>query len=162
MPDYKIEPLTKHNIEDLILFDKECFTENFAEDKESILNAARNYPKGSLLLYCGEKIVGSLFFHPYVEGQVHELNSPKTNFSGNENCMYLHSFSIHPDFRGKGLTHILFDHFNEVSLAEGYDLQALVAVQNSKRFWMRYGFKPIREINYSNAPSTYMTRKTVS
>jgi GNAT superfamily N-acetyltransferase len=162
MFDYTIEQLSKDNIEDLMLLEKECFSENLTEDKESFLSVSKKYPKGGVLLYCGEKIVGSLFFHPYMEGMIHDLNSKSIKITGNENCMYLHSFSIHPDFRGKGLAHILFDHFNKISLEEGYDLQALVAVQHSERFWMRYGFMAVKKFCYDNTLSTYMTRETVS
>ena len=160
MIDFKIKQLDKSNIEDLMLLEKECFSGDLTETKETFLNAAKNYPKGALLLYCGEKIAGSLFFHPYIEGKVHELNSAGIKFSGKEDCMYLHSFSIHPDFKGKGLAHILFDYFNKVSLEDGYSVQALVAVQSSERFWMRYGFESVKQICYGNTLSTYMTKKT--
>lgn len=162
MPDYTIKQLSKDNIDDLMLLEKECFSENLAEEKDSFLRVGKKYPKGSVLLYCGEKIAGYLFFHPYIEGMIHELNATSIKLSGKENCMYLHSFSIHPEFRGKGLTHILFDHFNKVSLEEGYEVQALVAEQHSERFWMRYNFVPVKKICYGNTLSTYMTKKTVS
>ena len=162
MLDYTIKQLNKNNIGDLMLLEKECFSGELTETKETFLDAAKNYPKGALLLYCGKRIAGSLFFHPYAEGKVHELNSAGIKFSGKENCMYLHSFSIHPDFRGKGLAHILLEYFNNVSLEEGYDLQALVAVQSSERFWMEYGFDSVKQICYGNTLSTYMIRKTLS
>ena len=160
MSDYKIEQLNANNIDDLMQLEKECFFGDLAEPKEPFLVIAKKYPKGALLLYCGEEIVGSLFFYPYFEGKVNDFDSAEINDSGDEDCMYLHSFSIHPDFRGKGLAHLLFDHFDKVSLEEGYDLQALAATQSSERFWMRYDFRPVRQICHGNTLSTYMTRKT--
>ncbi len=78
--------------------------------------------------------------------------------TGEENCMYLHSFSVHPKYRGQGVTHILFDFFDKISKDDGYDVQSLVAVQNSERFWMKYGFESVRQISYGNAQAVYMTR----
>ena len=160
MLEHTIKQLDNNNIEDLMLLEKECFTESLEEDRNSFLHAADIYPKGSVLLYIKGKIAGSLFFHPYMEGVIKDINSNNFVLSGKENCMYLYSFSIHSDFKGKGLTHILFDHFNKVSLEEGYNVQALIAIQNSERFWMRYGFNPVRQVFYDNSLSTYMTRET--
>ena len=160
MLEHTIKQLNRNNIEDLMLLEKKCFSESLAEGKDSFFHAAEIYPKGSVLLYIKDKIAGALFFHPYFEGKVQKIKSTGITLTGEENCMYLHSFSIHPDFRGKGLTQILFDHFNNVSLEEGYKIQALMAVQGSEEFWVRYGFESVRQLVYGDALSTYMIRKT--
>ena len=160
MLEYTIKQLKSDNIDDLMLLEEKCFNGDLLEDRDSFLYATNIYPKGAVLLYVGDSIAGSLFFHPYMEGVIQDINSINSILTGNENCMYLHSFSIHPSFRGKGLTHILFDHFNQVSLNDGYFIQALVAVQNSELFWMRYGFNSVKQLYYGNSLSTYMTRKT--
>ena len=162
MLNYEFKQLNKDNIEDLMILERHSFSEGLGESEDSFLQSAEVYPKGSLLLYIDNEIAGSIFFHPYLLGEIQEIKSCVSKLTGKENCMYLHSFSIHPQFRGKGLAHILFDYFEKISKEEGYDVQALVAVQNSERFWKKYGFEPVRQISYGNAPAVYMTRKTIS
>lgn len=150
--------LNKNNIEDLMLLEKKCFNESLKESREAFLNIAEIFPKGAVLLYSDNRIIGTLFFHPCIKDSTRKLKNDKFTLEGNEDCMYLHSFSIHPDFTGKGLAHILFDYFNSVTSEEKITQQSLVAVQNSENFWMRYGFKPRKQIQYGNSQATYMTR----
>ncbi len=62
MLNYKFERLNKNNIEDLMILEKYCFGEGLSENKESFLNAAKVYTKGSQLLYIDNEIAGSVFF----------------------------------------------------------------------------------------------------
>ncbi len=44
-------------------------------------------------------------------------------------------------------------------LRGGFEVQCLVAVQNSQEFWGKYGFKTVRTIeSYGESPAHYMKR----
>jgi GNAT superfamily N-acetyltransferase len=158
--NYLIKQLNSQNIDALMQLEEGCFSDDLNRDKDSYIQVAMVYPKGAALLYIFEMLVGSLFFYPTIEGEVKDINLKGMSLTGDENCMYLYSLSIHPGFRGRGLSKILLDHYNRVSIQEGYNAQALVAIENSAEFWMKYGFKPVRQFMYCKAWSNYMIKKT--
>ncbi len=55
--------------------------------------------------------------------------------------LHLHDMAIHPDWRGLGLTKMLMQQYERLLSKSHFALASLIAVQNTKIFWEKYGFR---------------------
>lgn len=70
------------------------------------------------------------------------------------------SMAISPDYKGKGLTKQLFERFRLTSAKNGFEMQCLVAVQNSAEFWGKLGFERIFEVIDSGYLNEFYMKRT--
>lgn len=142
----------------VMLLQQQSFNSNYMERQEVFQNIMDSYPDGAWGIFCGKELIGYIFFHPYYENVIKPLNSC-VKLDGNEDCMYLHEMNISPKHRRMGFPKILFKKFDELTKASNYNIQCLVAVQDSAEYWRKFGFKRIRGFNdsgYTNG--VYMQR----
>jgi ribosomal protein S18 acetylase RimI-like enzyme len=58
-----------------------------------------------------------------------------------------------------GLTRMLMESVDHETRRGGFEVQCLVAVQNSQDFWKKYGFKIVRMVEcYGESLAYYMKR----
>jgi ribosomal protein S18 acetylase RimI-like enzyme len=56
-----------------------------------------------------------------------------------------------------GLARMLMESVDQETRRGGFEVQCLVAVQNSQDFWKKYGFKIVRMVEgYGESPAYYM------
>lgn len=155
---FKVRNLNNEDILDVMSLQKRVYTNDLQEDITVFIEILNVFPEGVFGVFDGDNLAGYLFSHPYLLNQVKPLNS-KLYLTGEENCLYLHDMAISPDYQGKGLTKQLFERFLLTAEKNGFEIQCLVAVQNSAEFWGKFGFKRISDVNnsgYSNG--IYMQR----
>jgi len=116
------------------------------------------YPQGCLGVSVGGMLAGYVFFHPYRDDAVKPLNLSLV-LNGTENCMYLHDIAVHHRYRGMGLARMLMERIDHETRSGGFEIQCLVAVQNSQDFWRKFGFKIVRMAEgYGESLVYYMKR----
>jgi predicted acetyltransferase len=149
---FKVRNLINEDILDVMSLQKQVYTKDLQEDNRVFIQILNVFPEGVSGVFYGDTLAGYLFSHPYILNQIKPLNS-SLYFTGNENCLYLHDMAILPNYQGKGLTKLLFQRFLLTSTKNDFEMQCLVAVQNSFNFWGNFGFKRVFEVNdlgYSN------------
>jgi len=116
------------------------------------------YPQGCLGVSVGGMLAAYVFFHPYRDNVVKLLDLSLV-LNGTEDCMYLHDIAVHHRYRGMDLTRMLMERVDHETRRGGFEVQCLVAVQNSQDFWRKHGFEIVRTIeDYAESPAFYMKR----
>jgi predicted acetyltransferase len=157
--NFIVQNLTNENILEVITLQKRAYTKDLQEDSNVFIQILNVFPEGVLGIFERDKLAGYLFSHPYLLNHIKPLNS-QLYLTGEENCLYLHDMVISPDYQGKGLTKQLFERFLFTAENNDFNIQCLVAVQNSAEFWGKFGFKEVHVVNqlgYSSA--LYMKRE---
>jgi ribosomal protein S18 acetylase RimI-like enzyme len=116
------------------------------------------HPQGCLGVSVGGILAAYVFFHPYHDDVVKPLDLMLV-LSGTEDCIYLHDIAVHHRYRGMGLARMLMESVDHETRRGGFEVQCLVAVQNSQDFWKKYGFKIVRIVEgYGESLAYYMKR----
>ncbi|AZZ97438.1 GNAT family N-acetyltransferase [Pseudoalteromonas sp. R3] len=91
-----------------------------------------------------DKLKGYLLAHSWNSEQPPKLfNALPNDTEGN--ILFLHDLAIASSSFGQGIGSKLMKHLVEVATNLGFKEIRLVAVQNSKLFWQRQGFKPLSD-----------------
>src|SRR5215208_7464897 len=72
------------------------------------------------------------------------LNKLLEDQAGPPDCYFIHDVAVHPGQRGIGVAQLLVAAFAHAA-ARGFPGIGLVAVQNSRGFWERRGFRLVSE-----------------
>lgn len=102
----------------------------------------------------GSYVVGYLLAVPMRSWEVPPVSVEYTP-APDANCLYLNTLCVMERFRGNGVGRRLL----ESALQSRYDILSLVALNNTEHFWRRYGFEPLRQLNYFNQTGVHMERK---
>jgi hypothetical protein len=145
---FKVRNLTNDDILEVMSLQRQVYTKNLQEDITVFIQILNVFPSGVFGVFEGDNLAGYLFSHPYLLNQIKPLNS-QLYLTGKENCFYLHDMAISPYYQGKGLTKQLFERFLLTAKNNVFEIQCLVAVQNSADFWGKFGFKRITDVNDS-------------
>ena len=157
-PPVTINRITLEEIPTVLEIQRDCYGEGYIEDSRTFTRMIAAYPQGCLGATVGGILTAYVFFHPYRENVVKPLDHALV-LNGKEDCMYLHDIAVHHRHRGMGITRMLMERVDQGTRREGFDMQYLVAVQNSHEFWKMYGFKKVRSIeSYGESPAHYMKR----
>ncbi|NTS78477.1 GNAT family N-acetyltransferase [Catenovulum sp. SM1970] len=89
---------------------------------------------------------GYLLAHPWRGLSPPKLFKPLPDIKTSE-YLYLHDMAIKPEFKGKGIGRSLALKLFEVAKNKGVNCVNLVAVQGAETFWLRMGFKPVKDVN---------------
>ena len=157
-PPVTINQITLEEISSVLEIQRDCYGEGYIEDSRTFTRMIAAYPQGCLGATVGDILAAYVFFHPYRENVVKPLDHALV-LNGAEDCMYLHDIAVHHRHRGMGITRMLMERVAQGTRREGFDMQCLVAVQNSHEFWKKYGFKKVRSIeSYGDSSAIYMKR----
>jgi ribosomal protein S18 acetylase RimI-like enzyme len=157
-PHVTINRITSEEIASVLGIQRDCYGEGYIEDSRTFTRMITVYPKGCLGVTVGGSLAAYAFFHPYRDNVVKPLDLSLV-LSGTEDCMYLHDIAVHHRHRGMGFTRMLMERVDHETRRGGFDVQCLVAVQNSQEFWRKHGFKTVRMIeSYGDSPAYYMKR----
>jgi ribosomal protein S18 acetylase RimI-like enzyme len=157
-PAIKVNRIKLEEIDFVLKIQKNSYIDKYLEKSHTFNRMITLYPKGCLGVCVVRILAAYIFFHPYRENQVKPLDLSLV-LDGNEDCMYLHDIAVHHNYRGKGLSKILLERFDQETIRGGFNVQCLVAVQSSEDFWEKHGFKKEFIIeNYGGAQAYYMKK----
>lgn len=88
----------------------------------------------------GDGVCGYLFAYPSRLGRITALDAPFA-VAPDADTLYLHDLSVDPRAVGQGLARALVAHLLAAGRAAGLAHSALVAVQDSARFWRALGYR---------------------
>ncbi len=157
-PLVTINRITLTEIASVLEIQRDCYGEGYIEDSRTFTRMITADPQGCLGATVGGMLAAYVFFHPYRENMVKPLDHALV-LNGAEDCIYLHDIAVHHRHRGTGITRMLMERVDQETMRGGFEVQCLVAVQNSQAFWGKYGFKKVRSIeSYGESPAHYMKR----
>lgn len=117
----------------------------------------------------GYTMAGYILVQPFYKGAVNDVNDVKAFSKWIEDrahlprtegdCIYVHEISVHPDFRGQGLTAPLTDYADSLARGANFKWLTLVALGPALGFWKRNGYILEREIDYGGHTCYYMEKK---
>ena len=153
-----IKQLSKVHLKQIIEIQKSCF-QNFHEEDMSVYETFINvFPEGAWGAFYEDRLIGHIFFHPYKNQMEKPLNS-KLVLTGEEDSMYLHEIAILHQYRSHGISNLLLNKFNEISVKYQMLNQSLVSVENSLEFWKKKGFSIIKKAGANNYLDGYLMSK---
>ncbi len=157
-PVASINRITLGEIAFVLEIQQDCYGDGYIEDSSTFTQMITIHPQGCLGVSVDSSLAGYVFFHPYRENVVKPLDF-SLDLDGTEDCMYLHDMAVHHRYRGMGLTRILMEWVDHETRRRGFEVQCLVAVQDSRDFWRKYEFRTVRKIErYGEGPAYYMRR----
>lgn len=117
------------------------------------------------------KMCGYILAQPFDRGVINDVSDvtelakwlEAKKKSGNhtpsdDECIYIHEISIHPDFRGQGLTRPLVEFTEKLARQHGYRWMSLVALETALPFWKRTGYTLVRKVDYEGHTCYYMEK----
>jgi N-acetylglutamate synthase-like GNAT family acetyltransferase len=156
-----VRNLVSDDISTLLRLEKESYLPELLETKRGFLRKIEIFPQGCLCCEEEGQIHAFAISHPWHGEKEVEIDAYKQVIPDLPDCYYIHDLVVEHKYRGKGLAELLVKQLVEVSRGKGISKLVLVAVQNSEPFWARYGFQPVRKLNYGlNFPATYMCSVT--
>ena len=129
----------------------------FPEDAEILAEKRALHPLGCFTLDAPPgaptALAGYLLSHPWRLGDVPKLNRRLHNLPQTPNCHYLHDLALHPTARHTGHATTILQHL----FAQTPTTHALVAVNNSTKFWSRHGFRPVKGVDVESYGAGQLT-----
>jgi GNAT superfamily N-acetyltransferase len=101
----------------------------------------RIYPRGCHALVEDGRIIGYALAHPWRFGEPPPLDSRLGEIPRVPTTYYIHDVALLPEGRGKGLAAQAARLLEDDARAAGLGNMSLVAVNGSRRFWERLGFR---------------------
>ncbi|MCB5176315.1 GNAT family N-acetyltransferase [Microvirga lenta] len=111
------------------------------EDRDVLAERLELYPAGCHVLEEGGSIVGYALTHPWRFGEPPPLNERLRGIPPVPTTYYIHDVALLPGGRGKGHAADIAERVAEHARSEGFTNMSLVAVNGSRRFWERLGFR---------------------
>jgi GNAT superfamily N-acetyltransferase len=116
---------------------------NHPEDPEVLAERQRLYSQGCFMLIEDGRAIGYALTHPWRFAEPPPLNRLLGKIPSPAATYYIHDVALIPEARGKGhaaqITSLLVSHAREA----GFDTLSLVAVNKSRGFWEKAGFRVI-------------------
>ncbi len=133
---------------------------DFPEDLQIFAERLALAPACCFMLKAGHEVYGYCLAHPWRLGSVPALNRLLGALPEKPDCLYLHDLALLPVVRGAGWAARICQHLQAVSLAQGLDVIALVAVNGSVPFWERQGFavQPSQDLGSYGGQAALMRR----
>ncbi|WP_342751722.1 GNAT family N-acetyltransferase [Bosea psychrotolerans] len=113
----------------------------YPEDEAVFAERLRLFPAGCLVLAGPGGLRGYVVSHPWRPGQPPALNSLLGGIPMDAASYYIHDLALLPDVRGAGAAGRIVDRLVVLARSEGLAGLALVAVNASRGFWERHGFR---------------------
>lgn len=102
-----------------------------------------------------KSLAGYLFSHPWYADEIPALDTLLENIPPLTNTYYLHDLALLPEARGKGLATCAARFANNLAVQKGFNLLALVAVNQSEAFWRKVGYEWVLRPNLVDTLASY-------
>lgn len=129
------------------------YSSDYYEGIESFFSKIYGYKDGCFVCEIEDKICGYIISFPYLLNKPYPINQIY-NTPEDHNCYYIHDLCVDKNYRKLGVAKALV----EKVISIDYDPKVLTAVQDSEKFWVKFGFDIKKEINYCGKKAFYMIK----
>ncbi|HSB98206.1 MAG TPA: GNAT family N-acetyltransferase [Spongiibacteraceae bacterium] len=120
-----------------------CYTELVPESEQSLRAKLHASPTTCHVACMREDVIGYLIAVPWSFENPPLLNAATCDLPAQPDSLYLHDMAIAPAARKVGAGGKLVERFIAQIAELNFNCASLVAVQDSKVYWQRYGFQPV-------------------
>ncbi|PSV09256.1 GNAT family N-acetyltransferase [Photobacterium kishitanii] len=147
----KISPITSSHWQQIERIQHAAYGDDFPESIDVLKSKIAASPQTCFACLDDQQhVIGYLISHPYHKGSTPKLHETSTVIDSIH--LHLHDLAIIPTEQGQGIPKLLIDHLFSVLNTMNYQSVSLISVQNSAKFWQKYGF--IID-NSLSAPTSY-------
>ncbi|WP_262271043.1 GNAT family N-acetyltransferase [Microvirga yunnanensis] len=111
------------------------------EDRAVLAERQRLYPSGCFVLTEDAQVIGYALTHPWHLGEPPRLNRLLGELPSSPTTYYIHDVALLPTARGRGYAAQVTDRLIAQAREAGLDNLSLVAVNGSRTFWEKAGFR---------------------
>jgi GNAT superfamily N-acetyltransferase len=117
-----------------------CFPATAIESQEVLQSIARHSPESCLLAETDVPLAYVLA-HPWRPDDLPPIQALLPGLPAEASSLFVHDLAVTPEARGTGLAQRLVEELLAWARRRGLLHGSLVSVQDSRRFWERYGFE---------------------
>ncbi len=153
----EIRPLQREDLPHVLLVQEDCYPRSLLEGEEAFACKLLLFPEGCLGAFADGRLVGYVFAHPWSSGEFVPLHEELSSLPETPDCVYIHDLAVLRSWRNQGIADRLLTALFD--LAHSYRIRkvALVAVNNSERYWERYRLEGVYSLVYTDGiPAKYM------
>jgi len=122
-----------------------CFPATAIESQEVLQSIARHSPESCLLAETNVPLAYVLA-HPWVPDDLPPIQANLPGIPAGASSLFFHDLAVTPEARGTGLANCLVEELLAWARRRSLPHGSLVSVQDSRRFWERYGFRERPEL----------------
>ena len=138
-----IRPMEFADLPSVLAIQALCYTELVPESEQSLQAKLRASPATCNVVCLQGGVIGYLIAVPWSFENPPLLNAATCNLPAQPDSLYLHDMAIAPAARKVGAGKILLERFIAQIAELNFHCASLVAVQDSKLYWQRYGFQAV-------------------
>lgn len=136
---HTIRPMLPDDLAAVLRVQAACYPPPMQEAADVVARRLRAAPATCVVGCDADGVCGYLFAYPSRLGRVTALDAPFAP-ALDADTLYLHDLAVDPRALGRGLARSLVAHLLERGQRPALAHAALVAVQDSARFWGGFGF----------------------
>jgi ribosomal protein S18 acetylase RimI-like enzyme len=140
-----IRPMRHADLTSILEIQAMCYTELIPESEDSLKAKLSASPSTCYVACQLDSVIGYLISSPGLFESPPELDAATFSLPPNPDSLYLHDVAVAPHARRSGAGRALVEKFIVQSRDMNFRHASLIAVQNSKSYWQRYGFRPVRQ-----------------
>ena len=130
------------------------YEKRYWEDWSPFTSKCVRYPQGTFVYILDNKLVGYIITIPYIFGEKFPIDGLYEPIE-NPTCYYIHDLCVDTEYRYKGIGKALVEEVLKIKM----NPKTLVSVQDSEKFWEKFGFKKEYVFNYCDLPAKYMVKR---
>lgn len=140
-----IREMTVHDLAEVDRIQRDVYDLNLCETVAVLEDKIRYFPQGCWLCEA-DTVVGYMISHPSSLSAPPALNTVFSPNADKQDCYFIHDIAVQRSFWSKGVGTLLLEQAVRIALEHGFTTMALVSVQNAQRYWQRFGFQPITDL----------------
>jgi GNAT superfamily N-acetyltransferase len=158
----RVLPMRTRDLDAVLAVQAACYPSALQEAADVVLARLRASPDTVRVACDGDGVCGYLFAYPSGLGKVTPLGGAFV-LPADPDTLYLHDLAVVPRAAGRGVARRLVAALLALAAGRGLRHTALVAVQDSRRFWESLGYAQARGDDAALATyppgAVYMTRR---
>jgi GNAT superfamily N-acetyltransferase len=154
----EIRPLTEEDLPHVLVVQEDCYARGLLEGEETFACKLHLFPEGCLGAFEDGRLVAYVFSHPWSSGEFVPLHTSLDSLPETADCVYIHDLAVLPSWRRRGIADRLLSTLFDLAHTYRIERVALVAVNNSERYWEKYRLRREFLLVYTKGvTATYMT-----
>jgi GNAT superfamily N-acetyltransferase len=154
----EIRPLTEEDLPHVLVVQEDCYSRGLLESEETFACKLLLFPEGCLGAFEDGRLVAYVFSHPWSSGEFVPLHTSLDFLPETPDCVYIHDLAVLRPWRNRGIADRLLSTLFDLAHTYRIERVALVAVNNSERYWERYRLRRAFPLVYTKGvTATYMT-----
>jgi len=142
-----IREMTRQDLAEVDRIQREVYDPSLPETIAVLEDKILYFPQGCWLCEADTVVVGYMISHPSSFSAPPALNTVFSPNADENDCYFIHDIAVQRSFWRKGVGTLLLQQAVRIALEHGFATMALVSVQNSQRYWQRFGFQPITDLD---------------